>query len=91
MYLRNYDGLIYKLSKTDPASVSEEVANKHFESIKLITKCFTDRENENFRECSPYTPFLAWASQFYVLTQHARNEVKVERAVLSIVKDIENK
>jgi hypothetical protein len=65
------------MTKTEPESVSEQVAEKHFETIKMITKCFTDKENENYRECSPFTPFLAWTTQFYFLTQHARNEIKV--------------
>jgi hypothetical protein len=50
------------MTKTEPESVSEAVAEKHFETIKMITKCFTDKENENYRECSPFTPFLAWTT-----------------------------
>jgi hypothetical protein len=79
------------MQKTDPSSVSEAVAKKHFETIRIITKCFTDRENENFAQCSPYTPLLAWATQFYYLTEHARNELKVESGIRTLEREIESK
>jgi len=62
MYIKKYDNLVFKLNKVDPALVSEEVANKHFDTLKVINKCFTDPENESFKVCSPYTPLLAWAN-----------------------------
>jgi len=91
LYLRKHESLMYKLNKTDPSSVSELVAEYHYERLKAITKCFTDRNNEYFRDCSAYTPFLAWATQFYFLIQHAKQEMKVEIKLQSIKKDIEER
>lgn len=60
---------MYKLTKTAPSSLSDVVAEKHFETLKGITKFFTQKENnEYYLECAPYTPFLAWATQFYFLS-----------------------
>ena len=62
LYLKKYESFMYKLQKTDAGNISDEVADKHFEVLKHISKCFTDKTNENFRECAPYTPFLAWGT-----------------------------
>lgn len=46
--MRKHEQFIYKLQKTNAGSVSEAVAEKHFETLKQITKAFTDRNNEHF-------------------------------------------
>lgn len=48
---------MYKMNKIDPVLVRDSVASKHFDTLKKINKCFIDKENENYKECSPYAPF----------------------------------
>lgn len=67
MYLKNQEGLLYKMQKVDPKSIRDSVLNKHFDTIKAIQKSFIDSTNEDYTECSPYAAFIAWASQFIVL------------------------
>jgi hypothetical protein len=46
------------------ALVSKPVLDKHIDTIKTITKFYTDKskDNEYFTECAPYAPILAWAT-----------------------------
>jgi hypothetical protein len=46
----------------DPIKVSEIVADKHFDNVKAITKCFIDSTNENYKACSKYAAFIAWTT-----------------------------
>ena len=65
MYLRKYEGFIYKINSANPLKTTIETARYHYEkTIQPITKCFTDSSNENFKLCSPYAAILAWANQF---------------------------
>ena len=47
-------------------NIRDQVLTKHFETVKRITKSFVDSSTEDFLVCSPYAPFLAWASQFII-------------------------
>mmetsp|Transcript_29967 Transcript_29967/g.22237 ORF Transcript_29967/g.22237 Transcript_29967/m.22237 type:complete len:155 (-) Transcript_29967:191-655(-) len=89
LYLRNHEQLTFKLTNTEPSSVSPAVAQKHFETIQVISKHFTDPQNENFRECSPYVPFLAWVTQFYFLTTHVQTMNNVEAQRNAVAKELE--
>jgi hypothetical protein len=73
-------------------TISKEVLEKHFDTIKSITKSFTEKENnEYYTECAPFTPLLAWATQFFILAEHERTEIEVEQAIKKIEVDIEEK
>lgn len=50
-----------------------------------------DKENDLYKQCSPYAPFLAWATQYCVLVSHSKNEQKVKKSIASIEKDMEAK
>lgn len=67
MYLKKQEGLLYKMQKVDPSTIRDSVIEKHFETIKHIQKSFIDNTSEDYKECSQYAAFIAWASQFIVL------------------------
>jgi hypothetical protein len=52
------------MGKADPIAINDQVADKYFDYITGITKSFIDnsKENELFKKCSPFAPFLAWTS-----------------------------
>ena len=66
IYLKKYEGLIYKMQNIVYAKMRDSVLNKHLETIKLITKSFIDSTTEDFKVCSDFAPFLAWSSQFII-------------------------
>ena len=66
-YLQKHEGLLYKMQNVVCMNIRDVVLTKHFETIKRITKSFVDSSTEDFLICSPYAPFLAWASQFIIL------------------------
>ena len=69
-YFENIDTLLDKLNNANPRRTTEQVAEKHFEVIKRITKSFIDSATENFKDCSPYAPFLAWVTQYVILVRY---------------------
>lgn len=78
IYLKKYEGLIYKMQNIVYAKMRDSVLNKHLETIKLITKSFIDSTTEDFKICSEFAPFLAWASQFII---YCRQASQLEKAV----------
>jgi hypothetical protein len=59
---------MYKMNRIDPASLTLDIVKNHFENtLKPLTETFTDPSNELYKVCSPYAPFLAWGTQFYLL------------------------
>ena len=71
IYLKKYEGLIYKMQNIVYAKMRDSVLNKHLETIKLITKSFIDSTTEDFKVCSDFAPFLAWSSQFIIYCRQA--------------------
>lgn len=91
LYVTKHESLMYKLQKSDPAKVTEDVATRHFDSLKGINKFYTEKDNnEHYALCSPFTPLLAWANQYCYLTNHARRALKVENSIRSLENDIRN-
>jgi hypothetical protein len=72
VYLNKQEGLIYKMQNVVYAEIRDAVLNKHLETIKAITKSYIDSASgEDFKICSPFAPFLAWASQFIIYCRYA--------------------
>jgi hypothetical protein len=61
-YIQKHEGLLYKMQNIVVIKIRDSVLNKHFETIKRITKSFVDSATDGFLVCQPYAPFLAWAS-----------------------------
>lgn len=62
------------MQKVDPLVIKEDVANKHFDTLKNLTKDFIDPEHPNYKKCSPFAPYLAWAQQFILYIKNAKAE-----------------
>jgi len=69
----------------------KEMLDKHLETIKVITKSFIDSASDDYSVCSPYAPFLAWASQFIIYCRQAQQLEKVLSQVKSREKELEEK
>lgn len=87
-YLQKHEGLLYKMQNVVCMNIRDAVLNKHFETIKRITKSFVDSATDGFLVCQPYAPFLAWASQFIILCRQNQQLEKVQAQVRTIEKDI---
>ena len=75
MDFRSYDGLIYKMQRVDPLKIDLEVARDIFENkIKNLTPHFNNPDDEHYKECQPYVPFMAWLSQLCMLVVDAKQE-----------------
>lgn len=71
-YVQKHEGLMYKMQNVVSMEIRQSVLDKHFETIKRITKSFVDSATEDFLICSPFAPFLAWASQFVIYCKQAQ-------------------
>src|SRR5271154_6587206 len=80
-YFDNCDVLLDKLNTAQPRRSTEPVVEKHFDTIKRITKSFIDSATENFKECSHYAPFLAWVTQYVILVRYIQAEDKSEKSM----------
>jgi hypothetical protein len=49
------------LSKVNPTEYNNETLDKHFEELRVITKSFISNTEEDYKECSVYAAFIAWA------------------------------
>lgn len=87
-YLQKHEGLMYKMQNVVVMNIRDQVLTKHLETIKRITKSFVDSSTEDFLTCSPYAPFLAWASQFVILCRQGQQMEKVQAQVKTIEKDL---
>ena len=57
--------------------MKDSVLEKHIETLKVITKSFIDSSAEDYKQCSPYAPFIAWASQFIMYCRHNQQLEKI--------------
>ena len=79
------------MQKMDPLALKDNVLTKHLDTIKSITKSFIDSTQEDFKQCSPFAAFVAWASQFVIYCRHAQQEDKVEKQIKALEKELDNK
>lgn len=77
LFLRKQEGLIYKMQYAVCHDVKDSVLTKHLETIKVITKHFVDNTTDDYKICSPYAPFLAWASQFIIFCRYQHQLDKI--------------
>ena len=89
MYVKDPEKLIFKMQQANPLELSDSALTKHLDTIKSITKSYIDSSNEDFKMCSPFAPFLAWASQFVIFCRHAQQQAKVENQIVSLEKSME--
>jgi hypothetical protein len=85
------DFLIDKLSGANPKKTTEQIAEKHFETVKRVTKSFMDSSADGYKECSPYAAYLAWVTQFIILVRYAQYEEKAEKSLISLKKEVKAK
>ena len=64
MYLKNYDGLMYKMQRVDPAEVPEDSVKLNEKKLEELTKGFTEQDQPDFSVNSDYVHLFAWASNF---------------------------
>jgi hypothetical protein len=49
------------MTKASPSEYSNDVLDKHFEDLRVITKSFISNTEDDYKECSVYAAFIAWA------------------------------
>lgn len=69
-YFSDMDVFVDRINTANPRKTNEAVAERHFEVVKRITKSFIDSATENFKECSPFAPFLGWVTQYIILIRY---------------------
>ena len=80
------------MNRVDPVKMTLDIAKEHFEkSIQPLTKCFTDSSNENFKLCSPYAAFLAWATQFYFLIIESKQEQAYKASIEKLERELDQR
>ena len=89
-YLSKHETLIDKLQKADPV-IDDDVVQAHLDTIKNITKSFIDSSAPDYKKCSGHAAFLAWASQYIILCQHAKGAAKFEKNIASLTKEMDQK
>ena len=47
MYFKNYQGLLYKMSKMDPATVSKEACEANAAQLEKLANGFTDADDSH--------------------------------------------
>lgn len=83
--------MIDKLNGANPKKVSETVADRHFETVKKLTKSFMDSASGDYKECSPFAAYLAWVTQYIILCRYSQVEEKAEKSATSLRKEQEQK
>ena len=83
--------MLDKINAVDPLLISEAIADRHYETIKAITKCFIDNTNENYKKCSDFAAYLAYATQFIILVKHSKKEKEVKASYQSVEKEINDR
>ncbi len=91
MYLKNKDSIMYKIQKVDCSTIRENVLLKHHHTLSELSKSFTDPASKDFKQCSPFAPLLAWASQFIILCKRQQAETLVEKSIAKHTKEIDAK
>lgn len=81
--------MMEKMTDIDPSEASDSVLTKHLDSIKTITKSYIDATDEDYKKCSHYSAFIAWASQYVMLCRHQQQEDKVEKQIESLEKEMD--
>lgn len=60
--------------------------------MKGLTKVYVDSESgPEYKICSPYAPFLAWAQQFVVYCKYAVQLDKVQKQIKALEKELEER
>jgi len=80
MYFKNYQGLMYKISKIDPATVPKEAVETNAKELDRLADNFTDEKGGDFALNSEFIHMYAWAQNFCKLCTFGR-----------VVKEIEDK
>lgn len=84
LYLRKHEQLMHKMNNVDAGAIDKHVHDKHFDTVKDVTKHFTNTEDAEYKNCSEFVPFLAWTTRFLILVGHAREERGLENTVKSL-------
>ncbi len=88
LYLRKQEQLIHKMNNVDAGAIDKHVHDKHFDTVKDVTRHFTDADDDEFKVCSEYVPFLAWTTRFLILVGHAREERLLDKTIISLQETI---
>jgi len=78
MYFKNYQGLLYKMSKMDPATVSKEACEANAAQLEKLANGFTDADKEDFDINSEYIHMFAWSQHFCKLCELSRINREIE-------------
>ena len=86
MYLKNYDGLMYKMQRVDPAEVPEDSVKLNEKKLEELTKGFTEQDQPDFNVNSDYVHLFAWASNFCSVCKLCRSQRFLEKKLEEMAK-----
>jgi hypothetical protein len=73
LYLKNYQGLMYKMSRVDPALIPEESVKLNEKKLEALIKAFTDPEDKEFEINSQFIHMFAWSMHFANVCKFSRS------------------
>mmetsp|Transcript_4370 Transcript_4370/g.7383 ORF Transcript_4370/g.7383 Transcript_4370/m.7383 type:complete len:197 (-) Transcript_4370:403-993(-) len=82
-YLKNYEGLIYKMNRVDPASVPKIYAEKLQPSLNKMTMYFTVKGAEDYKINRDFVPVMEWGQRFvaHIITANELKELEEKIAL----------
>jgi hypothetical protein len=85
LYLKNYQGLKYKMERVDPALIPEEAIKVNEKKLEAMIKSFTEETDKDFAVNSQFVHMFAWSMHFATVCKFSRNvkfiEDKLEEGV----------
>ena len=85
LYLKNYQGLMYKMQRVDPALIPEECINLNENKLQALIKSFTESDDKDFPVNSQFVHMFAWSMNFANVCKFSRKvkylEDKIEEGI----------
>ena len=95
LYLKNFQGLIYKMQRVDPAMIPEECVKLNEQKLTSLIKSFTESDDKDFPVNSQFVHMFAWSMHFANVCKFSRSvkylEDKIEDGIKRKVYLAENK
>jgi hypothetical protein len=85
LYLKNYEGLIYKMQRVDSALIPEDAVKLNEKKLEGMIASFTDETDKDFEVNSQFVHLFAWTMHFTSVCKFSRSvkflEDKLEEGI----------
>ena len=77
-YLQSFDGLMYKMTRVDAATIPKEFAEKLRPELDTLKNAFTLSSSADYSVTSEFLPFHSWTETFIQVIGAANNERDID-------------